>query len=120
MHRQALLLVASYLALGCVTPGGSGAAGGGSGQHECDNRDDCGSCSSCALNGPCSEAYTACQQSSACNGVDQCMGLCGFNDTCRQQCYSSNPEGASQYEAVLQCAYCNECPGDCVSHWVCG
>jgi len=92
----------------------AGDAGG-----QCDNKDDCQSCLSCAAGEPCSELISACVNDANCQSVDQCVTICGADLDCREQCYLGNPAGVAPYKAANDCLYCDECPSDCSGAYSC-
>lgn len=85
-------------------------AGGGS---VCDGKSTCNECVECADSNPCSQLLTSCLNSSECIGVSQCVDICGSDGACQSQCLMNNPQGAAAYNALQDCRYCDECPGDC-------
>lgn len=123
MRRHPLFACALTLLLSACFPPGqnepAAAGAGAGGAPVCDDRDACSVCASCALNGPCSFVFNTCQQDPSCVGIDECIGLCGSDLTCKQQCYDANPAGVNNYEAVTICLYCHECPHDCPDVRVC-
>jgi len=121
-----IIAALSWLLLaGCVKPqsqgeGGGGAGGGGGGSggdddlHACDGSGTCSECAQCAAGSEtCAALLSACQQSSACVGIDQCVVICGADLECREQCFISNPEGVQAWEATSRCLYCEVCVSDC-------
>lgn len=111
-------IAVAAITVGCmIGPGTSSSSsaggGGGGGSSSCDHRNDCASCAYCALNGPCASLLATCQNNAACAGIDQCIAGCGPGPDCRDTCYAANPGGTSDYDAVSQCLYCQQCPSDC-------
>lgn len=101
---------------GTGTTGASGTGGTG-GAGACNTTTTCADCKVCALNGPCAALWGACNASSACSAIDQCLPTCAGDAICESDCYANNPGGASDYKAANQCVYCaqcsKECPGQC-------
>jgi hypothetical protein len=114
---RALTLVA-FVSCGPVS---NVASDGGTeaGQPVCDGKKDCPACSKCASQQLCATRIAACQQNSACQGLDQCINLCVNDVSCKQQCYSSNSQGVSTYEALMTCLMCEQCPSDCAGYRKC-
>ena len=111
-----LLLGAS----GCVTANGTSTkADAGDAGGACDHKSNCQSCLSCALANPCAALYNTCLQDANCQAVDQCIGICGGDLQCQQQCFDGNPSGVAPYNAVRNCLYCDECPSDCAGQYSC-
>ena len=111
----AFSIVFVALAGGCtIGPGASTSSGGtGGGGTQCPQSGGCQACTACALNSPCAMLYSACQQSAECSAIDQCFGQCGADATCKQNCYANDPNGASDYMAVIHCVDCQQCPTAC-------
>jgi hypothetical protein len=101
--------------LGEPTSSTGGAAGSDAGSQCPQTGATCASCTQCALSGPCGSLYNACRNNSDCNSIDLCIGSnCGVGDTsCRQTCLAGNPAGDAQYQGVLQCVDCQQCPTAC-------
>jgi len=69
--------------------------------------------------GPCPAEQTACEQNPGCQAIDQCarancMDPCPAEDPecilpCWDMCQAQHPEGAKQWEALLQCL-ASKCP----------
>lgn len=114
MRVIVMILAAAGLTAGCVVPlENQTSSGSDGGAKLCDGRNDCNSCASCALNGPCASLFNQCMADADCTGVDQCVGLCGTDAACKDQCYANNPAGAGLYGEVTGCLYCDQCPSDC-------
>ena len=77
-------------------------------------------CQACAAQVQCASFATACQQNSACIGLDQCIKLCGADTACEQECYTNNADGITAYYALTSCLVCQECPSDCAGYKKCG
>lgn len=133
MRRRLWLAVVGTLAACTIRPkgtdddggGGTGGDSGGGGaagaSSACDGKVVCDDCRSCALAGPCADALAACNQSSACVALDQCLGLCGgLTAECLELCASQNPNGVSLYDALLGCVDCTECLDPCGTAVTCG
>jgi len=116
---------------GCLPPSttsGAGAAGSsgnatsGAGDSDggvaCSAMTTCADCKFCALNGPCATLWGTCMTNSDCSAIDQCLPLCSGDPTCQSDCYTNNPNGASDYKAANKCVFCaqcsKECPGQCM------
>lgn len=104
---------------GATSTSGSGGAGGSAAAHPCDEKNNCDTCKSCSLNVQCAALYTACGQSSACIGIDQCFLGCGPDAGCQDQCYLLGPDGEATYRALRACIFCDACPSDCAGYAVC-
>lgn len=98
---------------------GSGGAGGSAVTHPCDEKNDCSVCQTCSLNVQCAALATACQQNSACVGIDGCFATCGADAECKDQCYLGGPEGEATYRALRSCIFCDACPSDCAGYATC-
>jgi len=118
MARWLFVLMTLALSFGCFG-GGSGSADGGGGAAVCDGKDSCNECTLCANQNPCASAMNACQQNSACTGLDQCIAICGSDVSCKNDCYNNNPGGLPLYNAWASCLYCDECPSDCAGYMTC-
>jgi hypothetical protein len=99
-----------------TTGSGSGGADAGT---PCDGKKVCAECTACASNQLCADVLTTCNQNPACVGIDQCVQICGVDSDCKQQCYIGNPDGTTDYQAVLTCLYCTQCPSDCAGYVKC-
>jgi hypothetical protein len=113
------IVTALVVLSGCYTPGSGSGSGGSGGSSVCDNTDDCNNCRSCALSGECAQLYSDCRTSAACAGLDDCLGICGADLGCQQQCYTGNPNGVSLYNATADCLYCTACRSDCAGFRSC-
>jgi hypothetical protein len=101
--------------------GGEAGGGGGGAPGECAGKVVCDDCRSCAIAGPCAAALAACNQSSSCIAIDQCLGVCGgVTADCLELCASQNPDGVSVYDALLGCVDCGECLDPCGTAVTCG
>jgi hypothetical protein len=108
---------------------GAGGFGGaftvGSGEPGfCDNTGVCGifsgnnGCAECAAAGQCFGAFEFCFNGSnfSCEDFVDCLRFCVNSSDpqgCGADCQMQNPEGASSYEGLATCLYCNACPIDC-------
>jgi len=95
------------------------AADAGDEHPPCDEKGDCAACVSCATSSLCAAQLDACQKSSACVGLDQCLPLCGADVDCKQQCVANNSDGAALFEAADRCLRCEQCPKDCAGSRPC-
>jgi hypothetical protein len=94
--------------------GGTGSGGGGGVGSTCTQMaGNCGACTSCALAGPCASLYSACENDSDCTTIDVCFEGCNGNSACEQTCFANNPSGAHDYQSLLECVDCAECPTAC-------
>ena len=101
-------------ACGIIPPGAQGAGGGGgSSSSECDGKDDCNQCVACANDDACRSLLAACQDNSACLGLDQCLQLCSGMVQCEDDCFAGNAQGINAYVALAECVFCDTCPEDC-------
>jgi hypothetical protein len=102
--------------------GGGGSGGGAAGAPgECSTKVVCDDCRTCAVAGPCAAELAACNQSSSCVAIDQCLGLCGaITAECLELCASQNPGGVSLYDALLGCVDCGACLDPCGTAATCG
>jgi hypothetical protein len=120
------LLVSAFAVLAfsaCIIGNEPGSASSGSSTGDagavCDGKKDCMTCVACAEQNPCSMLYTACSNNSVCQSIAGCWSACGSNTSCRQDCLTNNPDGASDFNALLQCDYCTQCPSDCAGFQTC-
>jgi hypothetical protein len=95
--------------------------------------DATGVCDTCTgeaattLTGKCSAMFKNCisDPNSMCAQCYNCAKTCGADQTCfTQMCEGPNPTGCSQYAALLNCIFCDQCPMICASlqmqdNWVC-
>ena len=83
---------------------------------ECDGHGECGDsqsgCVGCALNGPCFNELSKCQDTQECIEFAMCIDGCS-DPGCADMCAAQFPEGASLYNDVLFCVICEQCPSDC-------
>lgn len=122
MRRLFFLLVLASLAACDITQVDDADAGdaGDAAVSECDKKNDCSVCQTCAAQKACLKWEQACNQSSECIGLDQCIKLCGADAACRQGCSTSNPGGIQLYGALVNCLSCEQCPSDCAGYYECG
>jgi hypothetical protein len=89
----------------------------------CDLTGDCQYCLDCAMDWPCSAAMDACFSNPQCDQFMNCIEQCpGPGGPCFNQCAQQFPAGADLYIGFLDCAFCIECPVDCVNQtppWLC-
>ncbi len=101
-------------ACGIIPPGAQGAGGGGgASDSDCDNKDNCDQCIQCANDDVCRDLLAACQDNSACLGLDGCISLCGGMVQCEEDCYAGNSQGIDDYVALAECIFCDQCRADC-------
>jgi hypothetical protein len=109
-----LLLVLTAACDWPITGAGTGGTGGtttsGGGTCAKQNPNNCSDCQTCADNGPCASALSACNGDPNCLDVSACAGPCGADATCLQSCYSANPSGQLAYQTLANCVYCQQCP----------
>jgi|HubBroStandDraft_6_1064221.scaffolds.fasta_scaffold1061432_2 hypothetical protein len=109
------LAFSAFGACGIFQPATGAAAGGTAGSDAgadtCDTAGDCADCEQCAVNGPCATEYDACQQSSDCVAIDECVSP-EIGDTL-SDCEANNPNGVTAYEAAASCEYCTACASAC-------
>ena len=80
---------------------------------------DCQSCIVCSIEGWCEEQLEAYEQSPPAQNLDQCIfNVCGSwaDAACVAACEAEHPAGVAIYEALTDCIFCAECPGDCVEY----
>ncbi|MBI4705945.1 MAG: hypothetical protein HY744_33040 [Deltaproteobacteria bacterium] len=78
----------------------------------CDGSGDCGSCSSCAIDGACSDTYWACINFKDCYALLDCFNACA-DDPCYQNCFDEHPDGQKYYLDLIYCVVCAQCFFDC-------
>jgi len=102
-------------ACGIIPPGAQGAGGGGGGSKpsDCDGKDDCQQCITCANDDACRDLLARCQDNAACLGLDQCIQLCNGMVQCEDDCYAGNGQGIDDYVALATCVFCDTCSRDC-------
>jgi hypothetical protein len=107
--------VVALIAAGCnlLQPDSSSTGAGGTGGSQCPQTSTCMDCTTCALNGACATLYSTCEQSSDCMAIDTCFNQCGDDASCKQSCFANDPAGMSDYQGVLDCVDCTECPTAC-------
>ena len=93
------------------TPSGS-PTGTQTGTTTCDDQGDCGACQNCALEGLCSSYMEACQASADCQSFFECVNSC-TDQTCFDACVAQYPTGASMYDDLALCVFCDACYNDC-------
>ena len=113
----ALVILGLGWASGCgILAPQDGGEGGGS---NCDGKGVCTDCTQCAAQEYCRAALDNCQQSAACQGLDQCLALCSGAVQCEQDCYAGNQAGRSLHDALRICLLCDACPSDCAGFTTC-
>jgi hypothetical protein len=71
-------------------------------------------CIGCALNGPCLPQLESCASSATCTSFMNCLSQCAMQDqVCADGCASKDPDGASLYNTMIDCAVCKQCPNVC-------
>src|SRR5690242_5151408 len=104
-----IFLASAFVVLitsGCVFGNKPSTSGGGvadAAAPVCDGKKDCNACIACAEQNPCATQFSACANNSVCIGIKNCSDFCGAaNQACKQDCLTNNPDGVSDYEALLQ------------------
>ena len=86
------------------------------GSTGCDYSGYCGDSSSgclgCALAGNCVDEYDSCASTQDCIDFSDCASACS-DQSCYDDCASAYSYGASIYNDLLVCVFCNECYSDC-------
>jgi hypothetical protein len=118
MMRWLVTILVAAAVSGCTllqpsSSGGSTTGDTDGGPAVCAPTTNCADCTNCALNGPCASQYAACEASADCQAIDQCVGLCAGDPTCKQACSDNNPDGAAAYSAITTCIDCDQCPTQC-------
>jgi hypothetical protein len=101
---------------------GGSSSTGDAGLNPCDGKKNCSMCLTCAQQNACRDELDACNGSSACQGIIQCVNAtCGGTPTtsCEGNCKASNTDGAATYDALIQCGYCSTCASDCAGFRTC-
>ena len=110
--RWSFLLLFAFTA-GCDWPAATDTGTGGDTTADAGNcaagNAECSACQTCAVNGPCEAAYSACSSDPDCSAIDGCAGGCAGDATCLQNCYAQNPNGQAAYQAAGSCIYCEQC-----------
>ena len=70
-------------------------------------------CVGCAVEDLCEAEYTLCAESDACLAYATCASSCGDEQGCDQDCATAYPDGASHYEALALCVFCDVCTTAC-------
>jgi len=106
---------------GSAGKGGSAGAGGYNtgghgGAHSCDQLASCYDCQACTFEsgGPCRTWADACQGSSHCTALLNCVSTCGGDSACEQQCKDDHPAGLVIYKSFWDCM-CGICVSTCQS-----
>jgi hypothetical protein len=105
-------LLAGAIALGACYSGAIQPSDNDAGSV-CDGKETCNECLSCARANPCAPQLDSCLNNSACVNLNDCLDLCGGDLGCQQDCYTGNQQGIAAYNALADCLYCDQCPGDC-------
>jgi hypothetical protein len=95
------------------------AASSSTGGSACDSQPSCDACTTCATKNVCAQAVGACEQNSACVGLEQCLDFCGSDPDCQQQCVDNNQVGVDDYTVKIGCLYCSACPKTCAGYATC-
>jgi hypothetical protein len=85
----------------------------------CEPKSTCNECLDCARANPCADLVDSCRTNSACVAIDSCIPMCQGDLSCEQGCYTGNPSGATTYQALDDCLYCEQCPNDCSGYRDC-
>ncbi len=113
MRAICLFLVVAVACCNWTAASDSSTSGTG-GSSSCPQTSACADCKTCALNGGCASLWSACEQSSDCQAIDQCWATCAVGDTsCQQNCYADDSDAMATYAAVNNCVYCTECTTAC-------
>jgi hypothetical protein len=97
----------------------------GTGPGMCDVIGECGEngggCIDCAINGPCADPLNTCLATDACIAYSDCASSCSPGDqACLDSCEAQFPEGASLYNALIECVICWQCAASCAGQdWGC-
>ncbi len=70
-------------------------------------------------NGSCAGAVSACQNSSQCQAFATCLNGCNGDQTCVNNCVSSNQAGVDIYLAITDCICDTGCTAECGSEPFC-
>lgn len=105
----------------------SGFTSTGSGPSNCDGTGNCGDssvgCLGCAIEGPCADLYNTCASNQECIDFSTCLGGCQQppDPGCLGTCMMQYPAGGDLYLKLIDCAVCQQCPGDCAQNgfWDC-
>jgi hypothetical protein len=115
--RWTLLILGFVMFAGCNWfQGATGGTGGDTGEAgtPCSQSDGCQACTACAIGGNCASLYMTCEADPECMAIDDCFGNCTPGDTtCQSNCYTIDPNGASEYMAVTNCVDCEQCNTAC-------
>jgi hypothetical protein len=117
MRELPLLLLVGLSA--CMTTGQNSSSDAGDAGGQCDQKNDCQACRTCAAAEPCSVLISTCLNDASCQAIDQCVTICGGDLVCQQQCFDGNPAGVAPYNAANDCIYCDECASDCAGSHAC-
>jgi hypothetical protein len=82
----------------------------------CDNQNNCDACFDCVtgMNGVCEDDLNICLNNPECVALSQCFGMCAAGDTqCQINCEQAHVFGIADYNAIVICWVCQECPNDC-------
>ncbi|MBX3186020.1 MAG: hypothetical protein KF819_03350 [Labilithrix sp.] len=63
----------------------------------------CESCISSASSGTCNSSRAACQADAACSNLVSCLGGCGTNTTCQNNCRTTHAAGVAKFNAFDSC-----------------
>ena len=78
----------------------------------CDNQGDCGVCIDCAIGSTCSDLWTQCITTPACEGLLNCLPSCN-DQPCFDKCLEMYAEGIELYNETAICLVCQGCYNDC-------
>ncbi|MRG95945.1 hypothetical protein GF068_29090 [Polyangium spumosum] len=88
----------------------------------CDNQNNCQSCFDCsmAMGGICEDDLQICLNNPECTMLSACINMCPAGDVqCQVQCEQTHPFGVADYNAIIICGVCQECPNDCNNGMAC-
>lgn len=87
----------------------SGSGGGGGFSPQCEQ------CANQAVEQQCNFEIQQCGSLPGCIEIFECMGNCGWQAGCEQQCVNGPPPAQDAFFSVIDCAICNACAGPCAS-----
>ncbi len=78
----------------------------------CDNTGNCNNCQQCAVAGNCADDLELCQNNAECVALNTCLGTCS-TQACVDNCVTAHSSGVADFNSLVLCATCQECPADC-------
>jgi hypothetical protein len=94
---------------GGTSVGSSGSGGGGNPGLPF----QCKSCVNKAAANQCDSQFNACQNNADCLSILDCHKQCGYSPACSTKCEGQLPNGSSDFNALITCAACDNCPMEC-------